>query len=189
MTEIAESFQQLINNSDKSKSLLWQCKVVILSRSVQSLNRIQLFRLHGLQHARPPCPSPAPSVYSNKCPLSWWCHPTISSYWAPSHLESSSFIVLSFRLFILFKGFSRQEYWSGLPFPSPVDVLSELSIMTHLSWVALHDVAPSFIKLDKAVVHLIRLVSFLWLWFSVWLFCEWMIDSYWFTMNEWFIHW
>ena len=34
---------------------------------------------HGLQHPRPPCPSPTPRVYSNSCPLSWWCHPTISS--------------------------------------------------------------------------------------------------------------
>ena len=34
---------------------------------------------HGLQHARPPCPSPTPEVYSNSCPLSRWCHPTISS--------------------------------------------------------------------------------------------------------------
>ena len=31
---------------------------------------------HGLQHARPLCPSPNPGVYSNSCPLSWWCHPT-----------------------------------------------------------------------------------------------------------------
>ena len=37
------------------------------------------FRSHGLQHARSPCPSPAPGVYSNSCPLSQWCHPTISS--------------------------------------------------------------------------------------------------------------
>ena len=34
---------------------------------------------HGLQHSRPPCPSPSPGVCSNSCPLSWWCHPTISS--------------------------------------------------------------------------------------------------------------
>ena len=33
----------------------------------------------GLQHTRLPCPSPTPRVYSNSCPLSWWCHPTISS--------------------------------------------------------------------------------------------------------------
>ena len=35
--------------------------------------------LHGLQHAKLPRPSPTPGVYSNSCPLSWWCHPTISS--------------------------------------------------------------------------------------------------------------
>ena len=31
---------------------------------------------HELQHARPPCPSPAPGVYSDSCPSSWWCHPS-----------------------------------------------------------------------------------------------------------------
>ena len=35
---------------------------------------------HGRQQARPPCPSPTPRVYSNSCPLSRWCHPTVSSY-------------------------------------------------------------------------------------------------------------
>ena len=34
---------------------------------------------HELQHSRPPCPSPTPGVYPNPRPLSWWCHPTISS--------------------------------------------------------------------------------------------------------------
>ena len=38
---------------------------------------------HGLQHVRPPCPSLSPRVYSNPCPLSWWCHPTISSSVTP----------------------------------------------------------------------------------------------------------
>ena len=33
---------------------------------------------HGLQHTRLPCPSPTPRAYSNSCPLSQWCHPTIS---------------------------------------------------------------------------------------------------------------
>ena len=47
-------------------------------------------RPHGLQHNRLPCPSPTPRVYSNSCPLSWWCHPTISSSVIPfsSHLQS-----------------------------------------------------------------------------------------------------
>ena len=40
-------------------------------------------RPHGLQHARLPCPSPTPRAYSNSCPSSWWCHPTISSSVVP----------------------------------------------------------------------------------------------------------
>ena len=41
-------------------------------------------RPYGLQHARLPCPSPSPWVCSNSCPLSRWCHPTVSSSVAPS---------------------------------------------------------------------------------------------------------
>ena len=40
-------------------------------------------RPHGLQHVRFPCPTPTPGVYSNSCPLSRWCHPTISSFVVP----------------------------------------------------------------------------------------------------------
>ena len=51
---------------------------------------------------------------------------------------------------------------NGLPTPSPVDhVLSELSTMTRPSWMALHGMAHSFIELDKAVIYVISLVSFL----------------------------
>ena len=59
---------------------------VQFSRSVVSNS----LRPHGLQHTRPPSPSPTPGVYSSSCPLSWWCHPTISSSVVPfsSHLLS-----------------------------------------------------------------------------------------------------
>ena len=59
---------------------------VQFSHSVMS----ESLRPHGLQHARPPCPLPTPGVYSDSCPLSWWCHPTISSSVIPfsSHLQS-----------------------------------------------------------------------------------------------------
>ena len=45
---------------------------------------------HGPQHTRLPCPSPTPGAYSNSCPSSWWCHPTISSSVISfsSHLQS-----------------------------------------------------------------------------------------------------
>ena len=67
--------------------------------------------------------------------LELFLHWSPVAYWAPTDLGSSSFSVLSFCLFILFIGFSGQEYWSGLPFPSPVDhILSDLSTMTHPSW-------------------------------------------------------
>ena len=97
--------------------------------------------------------------------LELFLHWSPVAYWAPTNL-SSSFSILSFCLFILFMGFSRQEYGSGLPFPSPVDhILSDLSTMTCPSWVAPQGML-SFIELDKAVVHDIRLTSFLWVWFQ-----------------------
>ena len=59
---------------------------VQFSRSVVS----DSLQPHGLQHARLPCPSPIPGVYSNSCPSSRGCHPTISSSAIPfsSHLQS-----------------------------------------------------------------------------------------------------
>ena len=46
---------------------------------------------HEPQHSRPPCPSPTPGVYSNSCPLSRWCHPTISSSVIPFSFHLQSF--------------------------------------------------------------------------------------------------
>ena len=84
-------------------------------------------------------------------------------YWSPvayRDLGSSSFSVLSFCLFILFMGFSKQIYWSGLPFLSLVDhILSDLS--TRLGWP--HTTWLSFTELGKSVVHVIRLASCPWL--------------------------
>ena len=48
-------------------------------------------RPHGLQHARLPCPSPTPGACSNSRPLSWWCHPTISSSVVPFSFRLQSF--------------------------------------------------------------------------------------------------
>ena len=64
-----------------------------LSFQFSQFNRLVMsnsLQPHGLQHARPPCPLPTPGVYANSCPLSRWCHPTISSSVRPffSHLQS-----------------------------------------------------------------------------------------------------
>ena len=61
---------------------------------------------------------------------------------------------------------SQGKNTGDLPFPSPMGyIFSEHSTMTHLSWVAPHVMAHCFIELDKAVIHVISLVSFLLLWF------------------------
>ena len=71
------------------KRLWWNkdCKIILWTNysekppfssisSFQSLSHVwDSLQLHGLQHAKPPCPSPTPGVYSNSCPLSRWCHP------------------------------------------------------------------------------------------------------------------
>ena len=91
--------------------LLWRTQIQSLvgelkshkPGSVQSSRSVvsNSLRPHGLQHIRLPCPSPAPGADSNLCPLSWRCHPTISSSVIPfSQLqfypESGSFQMSQF---------------------------------------------------------------------------------------------
>ena len=72
---------------------------VHFSRSVVS----DSLRPHEPQHARPPCPSPTPGVYSDSCPSSRWCHPTISSSVVPFSSCPQSFPVsVSFQMSQLF---------------------------------------------------------------------------------------
>ena len=77
------SWHSLHNDCNKE---LFMCSWIQFSRSVLS-NSLQP---HGLQHARPPCPSPTPGVYPNSCPLSRWSHPAISFSVIPfsRHLQS-----------------------------------------------------------------------------------------------------
>ena len=67
--------RQILYHLSQQGSLYIICIHILFSCSVVSNS----LRPHGLQHARLPCPSPSPKVCSNSCPLSWWCHPTISS--------------------------------------------------------------------------------------------------------------
>ena len=55
-----------------------ELSIQILSVQFSHSVKSDSLRPHGLQHARPPCPSPISEVYPNSCPLSWWYHPTIS---------------------------------------------------------------------------------------------------------------
>ena len=69
------------------EKLLYQFSSLQFSHSVVS----DSLQPHKLHHARPPCLSPTPRVYPNSCPLSWWCHPTISSSVVPFSSYPQSF--------------------------------------------------------------------------------------------------
>ena len=107
------------------------------------------------------CFGPTPSFFLELLVIALCSSPVFPSsildiFW-PGGLIFWHLIFLPFQLFM---GFFRQEYWSELPFPSPLEhVLSELFTMTQLSWVDLHGMAHSFTELckplhhNKAVIH------------------------------------
>ena len=68
-----------VNNALQKVSAPFLIFSVQFSHSVMS----DSLRPHEWQYARPPCPSPTLGVHPNPCPLSWWCHPTISSFVVP----------------------------------------------------------------------------------------------------------
>ena len=70
-----------------SKTLKDNLVLLLFSLSVMSNS----LGSHGLQHTKLPCRSPSPGVCSNSCPLSWWCHPTISSSVVPFSSRLQSF--------------------------------------------------------------------------------------------------
>ena len=92
-------------------------------------------RPYGLKHTRPPCPSATPRVYPNSCPVSWWCHPTVSSSVVPS---------LPALIFPSIRVFSNEsvlhirwpKYWSFSFNISPSNECSRL-ISFRMDWVDL----------------------------------------------------
>ena len=76
----ANKFYRFASNLYRFLSVQFSCTVMSDS-----------LRPHGLQHTRPSCPSPTLGIYSNSCPLSQWCHPTISSSVIPFSSSLQSF--------------------------------------------------------------------------------------------------
>ena len=120
-------------------------------------------------------PSPVTSTtgccFCFDCPfiLSGVISPLISSsifstYWCGEFIFQCPVFLLFHTIHGVLK--ERILVWFAIPFSSGSHFVRTLH-MTCLSWVALHDMAHSFTELDKDVVHVIRLVNFLWLWFSV----------------------
>ena len=93
-----------------------------------------LLRHHRLQHARLPCPSPTPGAYSDSCPLSQWCHPTISSSVIPFSCLQSFPASGSFPMRLLFASGGQSIGVSASACPS--DEYSEL-ISLRMDWLDL----------------------------------------------------
>ena len=92
---------------------------------------------HWLQHARPPCPSPTPRVYSNSCPLSQWCHPTISSSVVPFTSSLQSFPASgSFQMSQLFASGGQSIGASALASILPVNT-QDWSPLGWTGWIPL----------------------------------------------------
>ena len=134
--------------------------IEVLFTSVQFSHSVvsDSLRSHEPQHTRPPCPSPTPGVYPNPCPLSRWCHPTISSSVIPfsscpqSFPASGSFLFFSI-YFILFFNFTIL-YWfchistlihhryTRVPHPEPSNK-SALRIRWPKYWSFSFNISPS----------------------------------------------
>ena len=94
----------------------------VMSDSLQS---------HGLQHTRPPCPSPSPEVCPSSCPLHWWCHPAISSSDAVFSFCPQSFPASG--TFPMSQLFTWPKYWSFSFSISPPNEYSGL-ISLKIDW-------------------------------------------------------
>ena len=88
---------------------------------------------------------------------------TLGTYWPGEFLFQCPIILPFHTIHGVLK--ARILKWCAIPFSSAPHFVRTLHL-THPSWVGLHGMAHSFIELDKAVVHVISLISFLWLWFS-----------------------
>ena len=97
---------------------------------------------HGLQHARPPCPSPTSGVYSNSSLLSWRCHPTISSS------------VMPFSSCVAAAAAAAKSHQSCLTLCDPIDgsppgyPIPGILQVRILEWVAISCVTPAYLPSD-----------------------------------------
>ena len=111
-----------------------------LASSVQFSSLIQLcptLQPHGPQHARPPCPSPTPRVYPNSCPLSQWCHPTISSSVVPFSSCLQSYPASgSIQLSLLFASRGQSTGVSALTSALPMNT-QDWSPLGWTGWISL----------------------------------------------------
>ena len=109
-------------------------------QSVSQFNRSVMsdsLQPHELQHARPPCPSPTPEVYSNSCLSSQWCHPAISSSVVPFSSWLQSFPAsVSFQISQFFSSGGQSNEVSASTSVLPVNI-KDLFPLGWTGWISL----------------------------------------------------
>ena len=158
------------------------CTMISVFNSVQFSRSVMssCLWLHGLQHARLPCPSPTSGAYSNSCPSNQWCHPTISS----------SVIPFSSRLFPSIRVFSNEsvllirwpKYWSFSFSISPSNEYSRL-ISFRMDWLDLlavqgtlksllqpHSSKASILQCSAFFIFILLYLYIIWLYLYIILF-------------------
>ena len=112
--------------------------ILLLFSSVQFSHSVMSdsLRPHELQHARPPCPSATPGVHSNSHPLSWWCHPAISSSVVPFSCPQSLTATQSFLMSQLFARSGQSTGVSALASFLPKNT-QDWSPLEWTSWISL----------------------------------------------------
>ena len=124
------------------KSFIYKCHHAESSKSnqfspVQSFSRVWLFVTHEPQHTRPPCPSPAPGVHPNSCPLRRWSHPTILSFVVPFSSCPQSFPTSgSFQMSQLFTSGTQSTGVSALASVLPMNT-QDWSPLGWIGWISL----------------------------------------------------
>ena len=139
------------------------------------------------QHARPPYPSPTPGVYSNSCPLSQWCHPTISSSVVPISSGPQSFPASgSFQMSPLFTSGSQSIGVSASASVLPMNT-QDWSLLGWTGWISLQSKGLSrvFSNLLMWCITLIDLrilknpcipgIKRTWSWCMNFLICYWIL--------------
>ena len=126
------------------------CTVSVqFSRSVVSNS----LRLHGLQHARPSCPSPTPGVHPNSCPLSQWYHPTISSSVDPFFSHFPSFPASgSFPMSQFFASGGQSIGISASASVLPMNI-QDWFPLGWTGWISLQSKRPSRVVFNTAVLE------------------------------------
>ena len=119
---------------------------------------------HGLQHARPPCPSPAPGVHLNSCPLSWWCYPLSVDLILCCPLLLLPSIFPSIRVFSNESGLHIRwpKYWSFTFSISPSNEYSGL-ISVRIDWfhlLAVQGTLKSLLQHHSSTAPILRHSAF-----------------------------